>query len=134
MLTISAAHWQTIVLHLRRELPNEACGLLGGRAGVVHKVCLIENELHSPWEYRMEPTAQVRAMLAMDAEDLELVGIFHSHPNGPPQPSATDVAQAYYPEAVYLICAPDERGEWHARGFKIEAGATQAVRVMIEAV
>ena len=129
---LGLSEWRILVEHLCRQLPDEACGLLAGRNGRGQKVYRVENELHSPWEYRMEPKAQVRAMLEMEAAGLELVGIFHSHPAGPPTPSAADVAQAYYPEAVYLICAPDENGEWRARGFKIEAGVAQEMLIMIE--
>ena len=131
-LNLSAAQWQAIVQHLRRELPNEACGLLGGIRGVVQKVYLIENELHSPSAYQMKPQAQVRAMLEMENNGWELCGIFHSHPHGLPVPSASDVAQAYYPEAVYLICAPGEQGEWRRRGFKIEAGQVTEVEIKLE--
>ena len=51
----------------------------------------------------------------MDAQDLfsstrkmrnsryKLQAIFHSHPQTAPEISATDIEQAYYPEAYYLI-------------------------------
>ena len=57
------------------------------------------------------------AMIALETAGWDLCGIFHSHPAGPPVPSATDLAQAYYPEAVYLILAPAGGGEWGLRGF-----------------
>jgi proteasome lid subunit RPN8/RPN11 len=61
----------------------------------------------------------------MEARGWELLGIFHSHPAGPAIPSETDVRRAYYPDSLYLICAPDERGEWHARAFSIVSGAVE---------
>ena len=131
-LKLSTALWQTIIEHLQKELPNEACGLLGGVKGVVQQVYPVENELRSPWAYRMAPKEQVRAMLEIEAAGWELSGIFHSHPNGPPGPSASDVAQAYYPEAVYLIFAPDARGEWQGRGFQIEEGRVEEIPVQVE--
>ena len=60
------------------------------------------------------------AIWDMEDNGWELLGIFHSHPNGPPVPSATDVAQAYYPESLYIIFAPDATGELRARAFEIE--------------
>jgi proteasome lid subunit RPN8/RPN11 len=71
-------------------------------------------------------------MLEIENNGWELSGIFHSHPHGPPVPSPSDVAQAYYPEAVYLICAPDARGAWRGRGFRIEAGQVAEVEIKLE--
>ncbi|HLE28241.1 MAG TPA: M67 family metallopeptidase [Anaerolineales bacterium] len=130
-LILKVVHWQTILAHLQNELPNEACGLLGGVNGVVQKVYLMENAAHNPWEYRMHPVAQVRVMLEIEAAGWELSSIFHSHPGGPPVPSAADVAQAYYPESVYLIFAPDERGAWRGRGFRIDEGRVEETPVQV---
>lgn len=128
---MTAAQWQAIVEHLAQALPQEACGLLGGRGGVVEEVFLIENRLHSPVRYEMEPTAQVQAMVAIEDAGLEITAIFHSHPHGPAMPSPTDVAEAYYPEVLYLICAPNERNQWQGRAFYIQNGAISEVPVQI---
>ena len=120
-LVLSPAQWAAIVRHVQSEAPNEACGLLGGKDGVVQRVYPVVNAAHSPWEYRMEAGAQVRAMLEIESAGWELTGIFHSHPGGPPAPSATDVAQAYYPDSIYLILAP-QAGVWRGRAFTILAG------------
>jgi proteasome lid subunit RPN8/RPN11 len=34
---------------------------------------------------------------------MEVVGFYHSHPHSQAHPSATDLAEADYPEAVHLI-------------------------------
>ncbi|MDW8328208.1 MAG: M67 family metallopeptidase, partial [Anaerolineales bacterium] len=106
-LRLTASQWRLITEHLTRELPNEACGLLGGRAGVVEQVIAVENAARSPVRYRMDPARQLEAMLAIEAAGLELTAIYHSHPNGPATPSLTDIAEAYYPDSLYLICSPD---------------------------
>ncbi|MFC6750750.1 Mov34/MPN/PAD-1 family protein [Deinococcus aquaticus] len=61
-------------------------------------------------EHRPRPAARVpadplhllRALKAMRAEGLELVGLYHSHPRGPDQPSLTDTRLATY-DVPYLI-------------------------------
>ena len=126
-LALSAAQWAAILRHVQSEAPNEACGLLGGTAGRVQQVYPVENAAHSPWTYRMEAGAQVRAMLEIEAAGWELLAIFHSHPAGPPVPSGTDVAQAYYPDSIYLILAPGEAGEWQGRAFNITAEGVSEV-------
>jgi proteasome lid subunit RPN8/RPN11 len=79
----------------------------------------------------MDPTAQVQAMLEIEAAGWDVCGIFHSHPSGPPVPSATDVAQALYPEAVYVIASPDSAQGWALRGFLIEAGTVREVALEV---
>jgi proteasome lid subunit RPN8/RPN11 len=131
-LTLAAAHWQALLAHVQAESPNEACGLLGGEAGVVRRVYPVENSLHSPWEYQMDPADQVRVMLEIEASGWELSGIYHSHPGGPPAPSPTDVARAYYPESVYVILAPDQgRGAWRGRAFRIDEGRVEEVPLRV---
>lgn len=129
-LRLTAAHWQAVCDQLTRELPNEACGLLGGRAGQVLAVYPIRNELASPVAYRMDPAEQLAAFLALETAGWELTGIYHSHPRGPAEPSPTDLAQAYYPEALYLICSPTGApGVWQGRAFQLEAGHSVEVPV-----
>lgn len=130
-LILSKPDYDLILGHVCAEWPNEACGLLGGEGGKVRRVYLIENMYHSPRTYRMNPAEQVRAMLEIEAAGWELSGIFHSHPSGPLLPSATDVAQAYYPDSVYLILAPDAQGEWHSRAFQIESNQVEAVQLQV---
>jgi proteasome lid subunit RPN8/RPN11 len=107
---------------------KEVCGLLGGRANRVHLVLPVENGLHSAERYRMEPEAQWKAMRAIEDAGLELIGIYHSHPTGTPEPSATDVAEAAYPGVVNVIWAPGSAG-WVARAFLIEGGGWREIAI-----
>jgi proteasome lid subunit RPN8/RPN11 len=92
----------------------------------------IDNILRSPVAYEMEPHAQVRAMTEIEAQGWEITAIYHSHPAGPPIPSLTDIAQAYYPDSLYLICAPDAGDAWRGRAFRIVESAVTEVAVKIE--
>jgi proteasome lid subunit RPN8/RPN11 len=131
-LQIGAEHWNVMVRHVSEWRPEEACGLLGGPPGRVEAVYPVENVLHSPVAYEMDPRGQVEAMVRLEAEGWEIVGIFHSHPAGPATPSMSDVAQAYYPESVYVILSPGGETEWKARGFRIEAGGVREVDLVVE--
>ncbi len=104
--------------HVQACLPEEACGILAGLDGSVSQVRPIENASHSPVRYRMQPRAQVEALLDLEAHGLQLLAIYHSHPSGPPTPSATDLAEAFYPEAAALIWC-SESGQWRARAFDL---------------
>lgn len=117
--------------HVLAALPEEACGLLGGRNGRVLRVLPVANAARSSVRFVMEPQGQVRAMMALEAEGMEMVGIFHSHPEGPPGPSATDLAEAAYPEAAHLIWSPAPQG-WSCRAFRIEADGARPIALALE--
>lgn len=108
-----------MLAHLQACLPDEACGLLGGKQGACCKAWPVPNDLHSPNGFRMNPQAQLQAFLQMEEMGLELVAMYHSHPVGPQAPSATDVADFAYPGVISLICTPDH-GNWIIRGFEID--------------
>ena len=92
-----------MIKHLQAAYPLEACGLLAGQTFVATRSYAVHNILQSPTAYEMDPLQQVRALLEIEALGDVLLAIYHSHPKGPPTPSATDVAQAYYPEAIQVI-------------------------------
>lgn len=129
-IKISYALWRQMRDHVNRHLPAEACGLLAGTEDQVINIYPVTNILHSPVRYRMDPQEQLSAFQDIDVAGLEMLGIYHSHPNGPEIPSATDIAEAYYPEAVYLIWSLST-GEWRCRGFKIEKGAVNETPISI---
>lgn len=111
-------HLEEMRAWVSAHAPEEACGILAGRDGRVLQVMVIENELHDRYRYRMQPSQQLQAFQTLEAQGWELLGIFHSHPEGPPEPSPTDIAEAYYPEALHLIWSRFE-GDWQCRVFRI---------------
>lgn len=133
---LPAGLYNEMIRHAATHYPEEACGLLAGtidgRIGRATRLYPVENVLHSPVAYEMEPLAQVRAMIAIESEGLELVGIYHSHPAGPASPSRTDVAQAYYPDAAQIILSLAERGRPSARAFLIREGQVEEIRLINE--
>jgi proteasome lid subunit RPN8/RPN11 len=97
-----------LLAHLREWLPFEGCALLGGHfepGGRAIAVSLYPgaNTLHSRTRYRMAATDLIAAHKAMRSTDQDLVAIVHSHPESDPIPSATDLAEAFYPQAAMLI-------------------------------
>jgi len=89
--------------HARATLPQEACGLLVGRNGQASRFIPTENTLRSETEYEIDPAFLATTFRLLRDTGEELVGIFHSHPQGPARPSNRDLERAYYPEAVHVI-------------------------------
>ena len=65
----------------------------------------------------------------LPAQGSEIVGIYHSHPESPAYPSATDVELAFWPDAVFLICSLANRERLEVRGFRIRNGAIHEVLI-----
>jgi len=120
---MTSDHWQALVDHARDDAPNECCGWIRARDGVVAEVHRSENERASPYGYSLDPKSLLAAFHA--AEDGDDVGIYHSHPRSPAEPSQTDINLADYPEYTYLIvsladdAAPTVRA-WRIAGGKVD--------------
>ncbi|MEA5406272.1 M67 family metallopeptidase [Haloarculaceae archaeon H-GB2-1] len=70
--------------------------------------------------YALDAAEQLQAIEAIEAEGLETVGFYHSHPAGPPGPSETDAANATWPGVSYVIVVLDGAhpyvGSWRWTG------------------
>ena len=128
-LSLSKKQWVEMHIHVAGQIPLEACGLLAGKNDRVEKVLLVRNQAQSPVRFVMDPYEQLEAFNWIESQNLDLLGIFHSHPAGPETASATDIAEAAY-EVIYLIWSLS--GEiWKARGFFIENGRALDVPLVI---
>ncbi len=104
--------------------PEEGCGFLLGtvtgkgtnRVTALHQAT---NRRAENRERRYELTADDyrRADAAAQEQDLDVVGIYHSHPDHPARPSETDLAEATFPGYTYVIVSvhdgtPDAVTAW----------------------
>jgi len=118
-LSLTPGVWQAMRRQVNRLAPLEACGLLAGINRRVEMSIGVRNADQSPVRFHMEPLEQWRAFQRIESAGMELLGIYHSHPDGPDRPSPTDIAEAMYP--VVQIIWYRQEGKWRARGFRIEA-------------
>ncbi len=117
-----------MLTHVLDCLPEEACGLIGGKPGRGEVVYPIENELHSTSSYRMVPEQQLRAFLDMEQRNLECTGIYHSHPLGPDYPSEKDRREFAYPGTVTIIWYP-QNGTYLNKGYLLDGGKVKRIRI-----
>ncbi len=109
VLVLPASTQERIVAHMRAALPNEGVALLAEPGAVPghivrpNRLFTGTNALHSPVRYRMDWQELVSAMKEIERDGLRLAVIAHSHTQGPPRPSATDLAEAWYPDTLMLI-------------------------------
>jgi proteasome lid subunit RPN8/RPN11 len=137
-LVVERAVRDALVAHAREGAPAEVCGVLGGDDGDgegesarVTRHDPVENVASTPrTRYELDPEAQFAALRRVEDDGDDVVGFYHSHPRGPAGPSATDEAQATWPDAVYCIVsladADPRLGAWRWTG---ERFADLTVRV-----
>jgi proteasome lid subunit RPN8/RPN11 len=125
-VTIPAALLDAIAAHARAEYPNEACGLVAGTAppaegGTPTAWRPARNRAASPLLYEIHPDDLLRLSLEIDDAGEVIWAIVHSHVRSPARPSPTDIGQAFYPDALYLIVSL-------AEGEPATAGRDESVR------
>lgn len=103
MLKISRDVVREMTRHAVAELPNECCGMLSGKRGLIDGIRRCTNELASPSEFSVPPRELFEFFRSLREDDNELMGIYHSHPDGPGIPSTRDKEEFYYRDASYWI-------------------------------
>lgn len=107
MLLLKKDDYNVMLKHCIEGLPNEACGLIAGTiegdTKIVKKVYLLSNLDESNEHFSMDPKEQLAAVKDARANDLVLLGNFHSHPESPSRPSEEDKRLAYDSSSEYLI-------------------------------
>jgi len=131
MIEIPADIRDDMIRHAKSELPNEACGLLAGPDGAVAHFFAMGNADRSPVTYRLDPKEQLQVFNEIDEKGWDLVGIFHSHTHTEAYPSPTDQAQAYYPDATYLLLSLASPDAPELRGFSIRDGEVRELEVHV---
>lgn len=131
---------EAMLAHARRELPNEACGILAGRldgpdTGRAEAFHPARNAEASPLRYSVHDDDLRRIVFAIDDAGEDLVAIFHSHTRSPAVPSATDRRAAMYPGAFYVLATladPAADAERALRAWRIVRGHAYEVPLRVD--
>jgi proteasome lid subunit RPN8/RPN11 len=95
--------------------PREACGLLFGSGDAITGWQAAENVAEDPEQrFEIDPATLFAALRAERAGGPPIVGYWHSHPHGDPNPSATDAAMAQPDGKLWLIVAGEQALLWRA--------------------
>lgn len=98
------------------ERPNEACGYLMGTdntASVFHRMTNVD---HSTEHFTFDPSEQFAALEKARDNGLDLICVYHSHPNTPARMSEEDKRLAFDTTVVYVIYSIAEQT---AKAFRI---------------
>lgn len=125
---MAASDRNTILHHAERTYPLECCGILLGRRQADRIQIAVAIETENAWDrlgidsmvgelektseerrYAIDPVDLLAATRRARADDMEVVGIYHSHPNAPAVPSPFDLAVGWV-DYLYAIVSV-ERGQ-----------------------
>ncbi|PTM59745.1 Mov34/MPN/PAD-1 family protein [Desmospora activa] len=119
MIAIQTHVIHIIKEHCQRELPREACGILAGKGQKITHFFPIPNQDFSPQSFSFEPRAFLQTLKVMRLEQLEWLGILHSHPQQGTNPSVRDISRWHYPELTSWILSfhdhPPQLSAYHIR-------------------
>lgn len=131
-LKISQAIIECMLAHARAEAPLECCGLLVGRDGLIEEIFPTKNALASKTAYEIAPAELFEMFRALRSRQLELLGIYHSHPHSENVPSPTDIAGANYPDTPYVIVSLLPGTQNPVRAFQIRDSQVSELRINVE--
>ena len=126
------SEYERLLHHAVACLPEEACGLLAGRKTeqekLIEKVYSLPNAAE---HFTISPEDQLKAILDMRENGLQMLGNWHSHPQTPSRMSEEDKRLAFDREASYLILSLAEN-EPVLRAFSVAGGDAETEELLIE--
>jgi [CysO sulfur-carrier protein]-S-L-cysteine hydrolase len=133
MLRLSIEQVDAIVSHAVEDAPHEACGLIAGKESKASRLIPIKNAAPNPQNhYQMDSAELLRAYKRIEADGLDCIGIYHSHPETAPLPSQEDIREAEVntPNMIHLIVSlkpPKAR----LQAWRIQIGQVDEVELLI---
>jgi proteasome lid subunit RPN8/RPN11 len=131
MIKIEQAAWDVMVSHAESTFPNECCGAMLGTVDSDEKVVRVATPVKNAFtgaqgaHYEISPQDLLEADAAARKEGLDLIGIFHSHPDCDAYFSETDLKNScpWYSFVVLSI----QKGKFHhANSFLPDPDQTRA--------
>lgn len=117
MIRIQPEPWAAMIAHARTTYPNECCGAMLGSLDDGHKTVELAMPLENAFageqaaRYELRPEDLLAADKAARSHGMDLIGIYHSHPDCDAYFSQTDLQNScpWYSFVVLSI----QRGEFH---------------------
>ena len=76
--------------HAIKEQPNESCAILFGKDNQILEIFIAKNIEESPTTFTISNEELIKAYDIAEKKDMEIIGVFHSHPTSDAYPSNTD--------------------------------------------
>ncbi len=134
-----------VLAHALEDPKNEVCGVVAvavdagaegadppGRVVSAVEVHRAVNVHGSPLKFEIDPAELLSLYNAIDARDLELGAIYHSHVRSAPYPSQTDISfAANWPGVEWIIVGLSDGEAPEVRSYLIEDGRVREVALEV---
>ena len=130
-LEIPTNIFERMVAQAKALAPIEACGILAGKDNKAEKLFEMTNADNRSDHFMMEPKEQFAVVEDIRSAGLEMLAIYHSHPETPARPSAEDIRLALTPDVIYVIVSLQGANAPAVKGLLIENGTVTEVPVKI---
>ena len=113
--------------HVEKAYPEEGAGFLIGRPGEVREILTLSNSREDGARHNrflFTPQDYLQAEMKADELGLDLIGVFHSHPDCPNVPSEYDREWAQ-PFFSYIITRVDQGKAVNSRSWKLAEDRSQ---------
>ncbi|MDN3646133.1 M67 family metallopeptidase [Pontixanthobacter aestiaquae] len=112
-LNISSDLIEALRNEANKTHPNECCGILLGAAGEIAQIQPATNVHPTPeTHFEIDPATLIAAYKIEREGGPNVIGYYHSHPKGLPEPSKTDQASAAGDDKVWAIIGCDKIRFW----------------------
>ena len=102
-IILSSSDKKVLTEHAENEKPNESCAILFGKNNVVSEVFLTKNVEESPTNFTISNEQLIEGYKIAEEKKVDVIGIFHSHPNSEAYPSNTDKKFMQSNPVVWII-------------------------------
>ena len=112
-MQVAQAAIAAILAHAREADPLECCGILlgeGDRVGEARPTANVHPTPHTHFE--IDPQALIDAHRDARVGGPQVLGYYHSHPDGAAEPSATDRARSLRDGSIWAIVAGETITLW----------------------
>lgn len=133
MIRIEPDAWREMVSHACATYPNECCGAMLGSVGDAGKIVRVALPLENAYEgarhsrYELRPEDLLRADREARSRHMDLVGIYHSHPDCDAYFSETDLKNSC-PWYSFVVLSVRGGAFDHANSWLPDAEQTKAER------
>ncbi len=131
MIKIEQAAWDVMVSHAESTFPNECCGAMLGTVDGDEKLVRVATPIKNAFtgaqgaRYEIGPEDLLAADAAARKEGMDLVGIFHSHPDCDAYFSETDLKNSC-PWYSFVVLSIQKGRFHHANSFLPDPDQTRA--------
>lgn len=136
MLRIKKSLIEKINAHMEKIYPHEACGLIIGtieneKVAKTFRPCTNLNRDRAEDRYELDPEEMLVVQQELEGGPLDIIGIYHSHPDHPSRPSRFDTDHAW-PRYSYMIASVQKGAVVKLQSWELDEKATEFKEETIE--